>query len=268
MQVAFCSADAVPAINPRVAPNKGAITSCHRPQPSQDCQMTVSDTPASTSTSNGANTPANDDALFLNTVEGEITFFRSLMRARPVGVHRYFHVLAIRNAIYKDVHRVVSVDAIWDKLRSCYNLEALEAAVRLSLPLRGVATHILVPSECMLRLWCLNYRTPNTKTSTHPPKTPFQFLSLPHPHPRTSPTTPSSAPNSNYPTTTTSTPSLSSAACAIPLPHPPPPAICPLLRPPHPSNYHHQHPQANAEDNRREARNANAQGRARASWLG
>ncbi|KAJ3522710.1 hypothetical protein NMY22_g11772 [Coprinellus aureogranulatus] len=89
--------------------------------------MTVSDTPASTS--NGAVHSQNpEDAMFLNTVEGEIAFFRSLMRARPVGVHRYFHVLAIRNAIYKDTSRVVSVDAIWEKLRSCYNLEALEVA--------------------------------------------------------------------------------------------------------------------------------------------
>ena len=66
---------------------------------------------------------------FLNSVEGEIHFFRSLMRARPVGMHRYFHVLAIRNAIYKDSARLVHPDSIWEKLRSCYNLDALEAAV-------------------------------------------------------------------------------------------------------------------------------------------
>ncbi|TEB39788.1 hypothetical protein FA13DRAFT_1618876 [Coprinellus micaceus] len=87
--------------------------------------MTVSDTPASTS--NGHDATASD-IQFLNTVEGEISFFRSLMRARPVGVHRFFHVLAIRNAIFKDTNRVVNVDAIWEKLGRTWNLEALEVA--------------------------------------------------------------------------------------------------------------------------------------------
>ncbi|KAH7922938.1 hypothetical protein BV22DRAFT_1106330 [Leucogyrophana mollusca] len=63
---------------------------------------------------------------FLDSVEGEISFFRSVMRARPVGLHRHFHVLAIRNAIHKDTGRMLPVDHIWAKLRTCYDLEALE----------------------------------------------------------------------------------------------------------------------------------------------
>jgi len=60
-------------------------------------------------------------------VEGEISFFRSIMRARPIGIHRHFHVLAIQRFIHKDTGRLVHINDIWDKLRSCYNLDALEA---------------------------------------------------------------------------------------------------------------------------------------------
>ena len=66
---------------------------------------------------------------FLDTVEGEIAFFRSMMRARPVGLHRHFHVLTIRNAILRDTGRLVSMDALWEKLRSCYDLDILENIV-------------------------------------------------------------------------------------------------------------------------------------------
>ncbi|KAF5338884.1 hypothetical protein D9611_008799 [Ephemerocybe angulata] len=83
---------------------------------------------ASSSSSSSSPTAVSDDEAFLNTTPGEITFFRSIMRARPVGIHRFFHVLAIRNAIYKDTSRWVAPEAIWNKLRSCYNLDALEAA--------------------------------------------------------------------------------------------------------------------------------------------
>ncbi|KAI0354909.1 hypothetical protein OH77DRAFT_1455750 [Trametes cingulata] len=64
---------------------------------------------------------------WLDTVEGEIAFFRSLMRARPVGIHRHFHVLTMRNAILRDTGQLVSVDDLWDKLRSCYDLDILES---------------------------------------------------------------------------------------------------------------------------------------------
>ncbi|KAI8994131.1 hypothetical protein BD414DRAFT_274332 [Trametes punicea] len=64
---------------------------------------------------------------WLDTVEGEIAFFRSLMRARPVGIHRHFHVLTMRNAILRDTGQLVAVEDIWDKLRSCYDLDILES---------------------------------------------------------------------------------------------------------------------------------------------
>jgi hypothetical protein len=74
---------------------------------------------------------------FLDTTEGEISFFRAIMRTRPVGIHRYFHVLSIRNAIKRDTGSLVSTDDIWDKLKTCYDLEALEDLVRRLVFLRS-----------------------------------------------------------------------------------------------------------------------------------
>lgn len=74
---------------------------------------------------------AQDSEDFLDTVDGEITFFRSLMRARPVGLHKHFHALSMRTAIHQDTGRYVTLDAIWDKLNGLYNLKALEDLVRL-----------------------------------------------------------------------------------------------------------------------------------------
>lgn len=67
---------------------------------------------------------------FIDTVEGEISFYRSVMRARPVGIHNHFHVLTIRNAILKDTGQTVSAEEIWKKLRGLYDLDALEGLVR------------------------------------------------------------------------------------------------------------------------------------------
>ncbi|CCL99712.1 uncharacterized protein FIBRA_01734 [Fibroporia radiculosa] len=72
---------------------------------------------------NDAGTAGNH---FLDTVEGEIALFRSVMRARPVGLHRHFHVLTICNAILRDTGHSISIDDVWKKLRSCYNLDVLE----------------------------------------------------------------------------------------------------------------------------------------------
>lgn len=70
------------------------------------------------------------DTPFIDTVEGEISFYRSVMRARPVGIHSHFHVLTIRNAIHKDTGHTVTTEEIWEKLRGLYDLDALEGLVR------------------------------------------------------------------------------------------------------------------------------------------
>ncbi|KAH9947557.1 chromatin modification-related protein EAF7-domain-containing protein [Amylocystis lapponica] len=68
----------------------------------------------------------SDDTHYLDTVEGEIALFRSVTLARPVGIHRHFHVLSIRNAIFRDTGHHIPIPDIWDKLRSCYDLDILE----------------------------------------------------------------------------------------------------------------------------------------------
>lgn len=68
----------------------------------------------------------------LDTVEGEISFFKALMRARPLGINRYFHIMAMKIALDKELRGPVHVNDIWEKLESCYNMEALETLVRVS----------------------------------------------------------------------------------------------------------------------------------------
>ncbi|KAJ7212067.1 hypothetical protein GGX14DRAFT_621603 [Mycena pura] len=68
-----------------------------------------------------------DSLEFLSTIDGEIAFFRAIMRARPVGIHRHLHVLNIRNGILKDTGHSVSIHAVWHKLRELYDMDALEA---------------------------------------------------------------------------------------------------------------------------------------------
>ncbi|THH08500.1 hypothetical protein EW145_g2655 [Phellinidium pouzarii] len=68
----------------------------------------------------------SQDVNVLDTVDGEVHFFRALMRTRPVGVNRYFHIISMQAAIEKGTRRAVPIDNIWRKLESCYNLDALE----------------------------------------------------------------------------------------------------------------------------------------------
>ncbi|KAK7681514.1 hypothetical protein QCA50_015246 [Cerrena zonata] len=49
------------------------------------------------------------------------------MRTRPVGIHRHFHVLAMRNSIHRDTGHWISADDIWEKLKGCYDLDILES---------------------------------------------------------------------------------------------------------------------------------------------
>ena len=72
------------------------------------------------------------DVSFIDTIEGEISFYRSMMRARPVGIHSQFHALCIHNAIIKETGQSVSIQQIWDKLKSLYDMDALEGLVSLS----------------------------------------------------------------------------------------------------------------------------------------
>ncbi|QRV92128.1 CT20 domain-containing protein [Ceratobasidium sp. AG-Ba] len=63
---------------------------------------------------------------FLDTLEGEIALFRSIERARPVGMHKHFHMLTLRRSIRNESGVWVDVDAIWAKLATLYHLDALD----------------------------------------------------------------------------------------------------------------------------------------------
>lgn len=80
-----------------------------------------------------ASTDVVTEPAFLDSVEGEIWFFKSIMHARPVGKHRHFHVMSMRNTILRETGQSVAIDDIWNKLKTCYDLDALEAIVRLDL---------------------------------------------------------------------------------------------------------------------------------------
>ena len=160
---------------------------------------------------------------FLSTLEGEITFFRSLMRARPVGIHRHFHVLTIRNWILRDTQVDVPPEDIWAKLRTCYNLDELEALVRIVRCANGTPFTITAA-----------HRSPTAMRRLSPSCTTCRTLAHPQRQPKTSLDTPSSDPSSHSPPTRTSTRSLLRDVCATPPRCPrthrrPPPSICPRL---------------------------------------
>lgn len=80
---------------------------------------------------NSEDKPLSDDKPVLETVLGEISFFRSITRHRPVGLHRFFHVLSMQQVIKRETGVFVPVDSIWAKIEACYNLDALESLVRV-----------------------------------------------------------------------------------------------------------------------------------------
>ncbi|KAG6816240.1 hypothetical protein H0H87_007477 [Tephrocybe sp. NHM501043] len=92
----------------------------------------------------------NDPTDLLQTVRGETSFFRSITRARPIGMHRHFHVIAIQNTIHRDTDCWVPIDEVWSKLRSCYDLDALEAidleAEGYESPKTNKSTPVSIPS--------------------------------------------------------------------------------------------------------------------------
>jgi len=75
----------------------------------------------------------SDSGDFLDSAEGEVSLFRSIMRTRPVGIHRHVHILAIHNSIYRDTGFKVPMQDIWAKLGRMYDLDVLEHGVSLSL---------------------------------------------------------------------------------------------------------------------------------------
>lgn len=63
---------------------------------------------------------------FLDTLQGEIALFRSIERARPVGMHKHFHMLTLRRSIRNESGFWVNVADVWAKLATLYHLDALD----------------------------------------------------------------------------------------------------------------------------------------------
>jgi len=70
---------------------------------------------------------------YLATVDGESAFFRALCeaQARPVGMHRHFRMLVVQRELYNLTEQTVSIDALWKKFSTCYDIELLEGNVRV-----------------------------------------------------------------------------------------------------------------------------------------
>ena len=71
---------------------------------------------------------------YLSTVDGESAFYRALCeaQARPVGMHRYFRMLVVQRKLYSLTKQTVSIDTLWEKFSTCYDIELLEGNVRFT----------------------------------------------------------------------------------------------------------------------------------------
>jgi len=167
----------------------------------------------------------SDSGDFLDTAEGEVSLFRSIMRTRPVGIHRHVHILAIHNSIYRDTGFKVPMQDIWAKLGKMYDLDVLEHGVSSLLPplldLAMVVADTPVP-ESLPRLLPtrspLDFRVLYTHRSSPvriPPPAP-----TPHLPTETSRRTQASRKNSTHPLTTN--PSNPTLPLGVSEPLPPP----------------------------------------------
>ncbi|KAG8037874.1 hypothetical protein G9C98_006085 [Cotesia typhae] len=69
------------------------------------------------------NEPTED---FEWNVENEIQLFFAMNGHKPVGIHKYFHMLCIWEKFRTAINKDVSLKAIWDHLETMYDLIALD----------------------------------------------------------------------------------------------------------------------------------------------
>ena len=168
---------------------------------------------------------------FLDSPEAEVSLFRSIMRTRPVGIHRHAHILAVHNSIYRDTGFKVPMQDLWAKLGKMYDLDTLEHGVSFpriplcSLTLGGGVSNSTVNAMAVADTFGRRFppqSTPHIRvhrnSSTKIP------IPVPTPHlpTKTSRPTQASNPNSTHPRTTNlSNPTSPSAVSAPPplLPH-------------------------------------------------
>ncbi|KAJ7600623.1 hypothetical protein C8J56DRAFT_910858 [Mycena floridula] len=70
--------------------------------------------------------PLTAEAL-LESVEGEICFFKRSMATRPIGINNHFHLLSMWNTIKAQSGSALFPDHLWNKLESLYDMDALES---------------------------------------------------------------------------------------------------------------------------------------------
>lgn len=58
--------------------------------------------------------------------QAEVTLFRGIMRYRPVGIHKNFHMICLHDYFNKNAAVQVSIDELWNKLETLYDTEALD----------------------------------------------------------------------------------------------------------------------------------------------
>ncbi|KAI9865769.1 MAG: hypothetical protein M1824_000029 [Vezdaea acicularis] len=100
--------------------------------PSRDLQATALATPGEPEASSQAKpTPMKIDLNDPWTDEQEISLFKSIIKYKPVGIHKHFRMLSISQQMKDDGQSTpqdkhTRIPGIWRKLESLYNLEALD----------------------------------------------------------------------------------------------------------------------------------------------
>jgi MRG-binding protein len=78
---------------------------------------------------NGNASDSEESISFLDSVPGEISLFRAVTRARPIGMHRHFHMMSILHQMFRETGQMVNGDDIWTKLKGMYDLDTLNDLV-------------------------------------------------------------------------------------------------------------------------------------------
>jgi hypothetical protein len=87
---------------------------------------------------NGISSDPETSKSFLDSVDGENVLFRAMTRARPIGIHRHFHMMCILRQIQKETGHLLDGDVIWEKLREMYDLDTLNDLVSLVPPRHAI----------------------------------------------------------------------------------------------------------------------------------
>lgn len=78
---------------------------------------------------NGIEEDSETHTPFIETISGEIALFRAVTRARPIGLHRHFHMMSMLLHILRETGQMVDGAEVWQKLRGMYDLDTLNDLV-------------------------------------------------------------------------------------------------------------------------------------------